>query len=54
MVDIKSAVAAAMEFAKNSLGSERTSKIRLEEIESSNVDGNDEISCLCAGCGYLA
>jgi len=41
MVDIKSAVAAAMEFAKNSLGSERTSKIRLEEIESSNVDGND-------------
>ena len=41
MVDIKSAVAAAMDFASNSLGHERTVNIRLEEIESSNLDGNE-------------
>lgn len=41
MVDIKSAVAAAINFARNSLGPERTVNIRLEEIESSNLDGNE-------------
>lgn len=41
MVDIKNAVAAAMDFASNSLGHERTVNIRLEEIESSNLDGNE-------------
>jgi len=39
MVDIKAAVANAIQFAKNSLGSERTMDIRLEEIESSIVAG---------------
>lgn len=39
MVDIKAAVANATEFARNSLGPERTMNIRLEEIESSVVDG---------------
>src|SRR4051794_18030864 len=32
MVDIKAAVANAIQFAKNSLGPERTMNIRLEEI----------------------
>ena len=41
MVDIKNAVAAAIDFASNSLGHERTVNIRLEEIESSNLDGNE-------------
>lgn len=41
MVDIKTAVAAAIEYAKDSLGPERTQNIRLEEIESSRVDGDD-------------
>ena len=41
MVDIKNAVASAMDFASNSLGHERTVNIRLEEIESSNLDGNE-------------
>jgi hypothetical protein len=39
MVDIKAAVANAIDFARTSLGPERTAGIRLEEIESSNVDG---------------
>jgi hypothetical protein len=39
MVDIKVAVANAIQFARNSLGLERTTNIRLEEIESSIVDG---------------
>jgi hypothetical protein len=39
-VDIKQAVAAAMEFARDSLGPARTANLRLEEIESSTVDGN--------------
>ena len=38
MVDIKTAVANAIDFAKASLGPERTAGIRLEEIESSKVD----------------
>jgi len=41
MVDIKDAVTAAIEFARNSLGSERTANIRLEEIESSSVNGKE-------------
>lgn len=41
MVDVKAAVAAAMEFARSSLGPERTSGLRLEEIESSRVDANE-------------
>lgn len=39
MIDIKTAVANAIGFAKSSLGPERTAGIRLEEIESSIVDG---------------
>lgn len=39
MVDIKAAVANAIAFARNSLGPERTMNIRLEEIESSIMDG---------------
>jgi hypothetical protein len=38
MVDIKAAVANAINFARGSLGSERTADIRLEEIESASVD----------------
>ena|SRR5487761_2722617 len=41
MVDIKRAVANAIDFAKSALGQERTAGIRLEEIESSNVEGRD-------------
>ena len=58
MVDIKTAVAAAVEFAKNSLGSERTENIRLEEIESSDVNGKEvwliTLSNALAGQGPLA
>ncbi len=39
VVDIKTAVANSMELAKLSLGSSRTTGLRLEEIESSNLDG---------------
>lgn len=38
-VDINGAVAAAIEFARNSLGAQRTVDICLEEIESSSLDG---------------
>ena len=38
MLDIRAAVANAMEFAKNSLGRERTATLRLEELESSVVN----------------
>ena len=38
MVDIKTAVATAIKFAKDALGPERTSDIRLEEIESAKID----------------
>lgn len=41
MVDIKRATADAIEFAKGALGPERTVAIRLEEIESSVVDGRE-------------
>jgi hypothetical protein len=41
MVDIKTAVATAIEYAKDSLGPERTQHIRLEETESSRVNGDD-------------
>jgi hypothetical protein len=41
MVDIKTAVAAAMAFAKEFLGPERTANIRLEEVESSSVEGEE-------------
>lgn len=39
MVDVKSAVANAIQFAKVSLGPERTAGIRLEEVESASIDG---------------
>jgi len=39
MVDIKAAVAAAIEFGRTSLGPERTENIRLEEVESSDFGG---------------
>jgi hypothetical protein len=39
VVDIKTAVANAMDFAKVSLGPERTIGLRLEEIESSSLKG---------------
>jgi hypothetical protein len=38
-MDIKDAVAKAEAFARDSLGPTRTAVIRLEEIESSTVDG---------------
>ena len=38
-MDIKDAVRSAIVFATESLGPERTANIRLEEIESSTVDG---------------
>lgn len=41
MVDIKVAVASAIEFARASLGAERTAGIRLEEIESSKLGAQD-------------
>jgi hypothetical protein len=41
MVDIKTAVANAMDFAKATLGPERTAGIRLEEIESSKINGEE-------------
>lgn len=39
MVDIKTAVENAIRFARNSPGPERTLKVRLEEIESTILDG---------------
>lgn len=41
MVDVKAAVANAIDFAKASLGAERTVSIRLEEVDSSNVGGRE-------------
>jgi hypothetical protein len=38
-MEIKDAVRSAIAFATESLGPERTISIRLEEVESSNVDG---------------
>ncbi len=40
VVDVKTAVANAIQFAKDSLGESRTLGIRLEEIDSSTVEGN--------------
>ena len=40
MIEIKTAVANATDFAKNLLDGERSADIRLEEIDSSVVDGN--------------
>ena len=39
-MDIKDAVRNAMAFATESLGPQRTADLRLEEIESSTVDGS--------------
>jgi hypothetical protein len=41
MVEIQSAVKAATDFARGTLGADRTRSIRLEEIESSRVDGKE-------------
>ena len=41
MVDIKRATANAIDFATSALGPDRTVAIRLEEIESSVVDGRE-------------
>lgn len=40
MIDIKTAIANAMDFARNLLDPERAADIRLEEIDSSHVDGD--------------
>jgi len=40
MIEIKTAVARATDFAKNLLDSERAADIRLEEIDSSTVNGS--------------
>ncbi len=40
MVDVKAAVSNAIDFARSSLGPERTINVRLEEVESSNLEGN--------------
>jgi hypothetical protein len=58
MADIKSAVDSAIEFAKSALGPDRTVGIRLEEIESSNVEGRDvwliTLSSSFKGLGLIA
>lgn len=41
MVGIKEAVQEAIAFARETLGAERTGDIRLEEMESANVNGAD-------------
>jgi len=41
MVSIKEAAARATGFAREALGQERTAGIRLEEVESTTVDGED-------------
>jgi hypothetical protein len=41
MVSIKEATNRAISFAQEALGSERTVGVRLEEIESTAVDGED-------------
>jgi hypothetical protein len=40
VVDVKTAVANAIQFAKDSLGESRTLGIRIEEIDSATVEGN--------------
>ena len=58
MMEINTAVAAAVEFAKTSMGPERTENLRLEEIESANVGGKDvwliTLSNALTGQGPLA
>ncbi len=58
MVDIETAVANAKQFALTSLGPERTEGIRLEEVESSHVDGMPvwliTLSSLLTGDGMFA
>jgi hypothetical protein len=39
VVDVKTAVENAIQFAKDSLGEARTLDVRLEEIDSSIIDG---------------
>ncbi|HUG81868.1 MAG TPA: hypothetical protein VML01_09405 [Bryobacterales bacterium] len=41
MVSIREATANAIAFAQDALGSERTRGVRLEEVESTSVDGLD-------------
>ena len=41
MVSIKEATANAIEFARAALGPERTTGVRLEEVESTKIDGED-------------
>jgi predicted regulator of Ras-like GTPase activity (Roadblock/LC7/MglB family) len=41
MVSIKEATANAIAFARDALGAERTQSVRLEEVESTTVDGKD-------------
>ena len=41
MVSIKEATANAIEFARAALGPERTTGVRLEEVESTKVGGED-------------
>jgi hypothetical protein len=41
MVSIKEATASAIAFAEEALGPERTLGVRLEEVESTSVDGLD-------------
>ena len=41
MVSIKEAAANAIEFARAALGPERTTGVRLEEVESTKVVGED-------------
>lgn len=55
MVDVKTAVKNAIEFAQTSLGEGRTKGLRLEEIESSTIEGKDvflvTLSALSADAG---
>lgn len=41
MVSIKEAAASAIAFAQEALGPERTTGVRLEEVESTTVTGED-------------
>jgi hypothetical protein len=41
MVSIKEATERAMEFARDVLGRKRTTGVRLEEVESTSLDGED-------------
>ncbi len=41
MVSVKEAVANAIEFAQSVLGPDRTSDLRLEEVEKTKINGDD-------------